>query len=41
MVRLRNHFDLKVQMKCFFIIAKFEEQQKSGRSPFTVSYYLF
>ena len=31
---------IKVQMKCFcFFIADFElkEQQKSGRSPFTVS----
>ena len=28
MVRLRNHFDLKVQMKCFFSIAKFERTAK-------------
>ena len=28
MVRLRNHFDLKVQMKCFFFIAEFERAAK-------------
>ena len=31
------YIDLKVQMKCFFFIPEFKEQQKSGRSPFTVS----
>ena len=32
---------LKVQMKCFFIqLPNLKEQQKSGRSPFTVSQYL-
>ena len=28
---------LKVQMKCFFLFPNLKEQQKSGRSPFTVS----
>ena len=32
---------LKVQMKCFFLLLNLKEQQKSGRSPFTVSLYLF
>ena len=27
----------KVQMKCFFLFPNLKEQQKSGRSPFTVS----
>ena len=27
----------KVQMKCFFLLLNLKEQQKSGRSPFTVS----
>ena len=30
-------FQLKVQIKCFFLFPNVEEQQKSGRSPFTVS----
>ena len=29
--------DLKVQMKCFFLLLNLKEQQISGRSPFTVS----
>ena len=28
---------IKVQMKCFFLLPNFKEQQKSGRTPFTVS----
>ena len=28
---------IKVQMKCFFLLLNLKEQQKSGRSPFTVS----
>ena len=28
---------IKVQMKCFFLFPNLKEQQKSGRSPFTVS----
>ena len=28
---------VKVQMKCFFLFPNLKEQQKSGRSPFTVS----
>ena len=28
---------VKVQMKCFFLLLNLKEQQKSGRSPFTVS----
>ena len=30
-------FFIKVQMKCFFLLPNLKEQQKSGRSPFTVS----
>ena len=37
-----NDFDIddnifKVQMKCFSLFPNLKEQQKSGRSPFTVS----
>ena len=32
-----NHEGLKVQMKCFFLLLNLKEQQKSRRSPFTVS----
>ena len=32
-----NSFQVKVQMKCFFLFPNLKEQQKSGRSPFTVS----
>ena len=28
---------IKVQMKCSFLFSNLKEQQKSGRSPFTVS----
>ena len=28
---------VKVQMKCFSLLLNLKEQQKSGRSPFTVS----
>ena len=28
---------IKVEMKCFFLFPNLKEQQKSGRSPFTVS----
>ena len=28
---------IKVQTKCFFLFPNLKEQQKSGRSPFTVS----
>ena len=31
---------IKVQIKCFLLL-NLKEQQKSGRSPFTVSKYLF
>ena len=28
---------VKVQMKCFFLLQNLKRQQKSGRTPFTVS----
>ena len=31
------HNNIKVQMKCFFLLLNLKEKQKSGRSPFTVS----
>ena len=34
---LRRLIFLKVQMKCFFLFPNLKEQQKSGRSPSTVS----
>ena len=37
MVRLRNHFDLKVQMKCFFLLLlnlKSSKNQEDRRLPF-------
>ena len=32
-----NDHSIKVQMKCFFLFPNLKEQQKSGRSPFTIS----
>ena len=36
-LQLNGRKTLKVQMKCFFLFPNLKEQQKSGRSPFTVS----
>ena len=37
LLRLARSSYIKVQMKCFFLFPNLKEQQKSGRSPFTVS----
>ena len=36
-IAYRHRSHIKVQMKCFFLFPNLKEQQKSGRSPFTVS----
>ena len=38
---IRDSGSFKVQMKCFVLLLNLKEQEKSGRSPFTVSLNLF
>ena len=34
---ISSELSFKVQIKCFFLLPNFKEQQKLGRSPFTIS----